>query len=657
MADKPPYNRSQEEEDDDEEEEDELGEKSYKTQKDALIFAIEVSESMLQSPPESDDKYADRDSPLQAALKCAYQVMQQRIISNPKDLMSIVLFGTEKSTDKDGIEVQGQEAYASHCYVLTDLNIPSAGDVKALRSLVEDGEDPHGVLVPSKEPTNLSKCLFLTKALLQSKAANFDSRKIFIITDNDDPHNGNKTDNNSCYTQAKDLYDMGASIELFALVGEGSKFDFSKFYDDILYRDPTSNDVNPDKAMASRTGGGTSLFNSLVANVNSKQSAKRAYFSNMPLEIGPGLTISVKGYNMIQKQAPNRSCYIWLDGESAQIAVGETARLAEDSARTVESGEVKKAYKFGGEYVYFSTEEQKAIKQWGNKCIRIIGFKDRSKLSFWASIKKSIFIFPSEEGYVGSTRVFTALWRKLLKSKKVGIAWHVARHNSNPQLVALVPSKSPSEGSSGTPFLPAGIWLFPIPFVDDVRDGPELGRVIRTTDGLTDRMNKIVQQLQLPGGTYNPARYPNPALQWHYKILQVLALEDEVPEQPDDATVPKFRAIHKRCGGYIQDWSHEADDVLDQLQEQKKIKRELEGGEEEEDERRPAKKSRGLAVKMSSSRGEGISDAELRKRFNAGTLGKLTVAELKTAMSGRGLDTKGLKKDLVDRLEQWVEAN
>jgi ATP-dependent DNA helicase 2 subunit 1 len=376
----------------------------------------------------------------------------------------------------------------------------------------------------------------------------------------------------------------------------------------------------------------------------------------MPFEIGPGFTISVKGYNIFQKQAPARSCYIWLEDEKPQVAVGVTARLAEDSARTVENPEVKKAYKFGGEYVYFTEEEQSSIKEFGGACLRIIGFKDRSLLRFWASIKKSIYIFPSEEGYVGSTRVFTALWQKLLKSKKVGVAWHIARKNGNPQLVAIIPSKATSDEKSGTQYMPAGLWLYPIPFVDDVRDNPETGKIIRTTNALTDRMNKVVQQLQLPAGAYNPSKYPNPALQWHYKILQALALEDVVPDQPEDATVPKYRAIHKRCGGYIQEWSKVADDVLGQVQEEKKMKHELED-DNEDDEPRPAKKSRGVAAKGNGTSADSLSDADLRKRYDANTLAKLTVAELRSAMSSRGLEGKGLKRDMVERLEQWVEEN
>ncbi|KAI0890363.1 ku70 protein [Annulohypoxylon maeteangense] len=633
------------------EEEDEIGEQDYKAQKDALIFAIDVSESMLQPPPESNDKKADKDPPVYAALKCAYQVMQQRIISNPKDMMGIILFGTEKTKYRDD-----QNLPYPHCYVYTDLDIPAADDVKNLKGLVEEGEDTDEILVPSSEGVQMSNLLFLANNLLTTKAPNFGSRRLFIITDNDDPHKDDRKIKENAAYRAKDLYDLGVTIELFAITRGDEKFDFSKFYDDIIYRDPTVDEAHPGKVSTSKSGNGLTLMNSLVSNVNSRQTPKRAYFSNMPLELGPGLQISVKGYNIIHPQTPARSCYVWLDGEKAQIAVGETAHIAEDSARTVQTGEVKKAYKFGGEYVYFGEDEQKSIKQFGGPIIRIIGFKDRSSLGFWASIKKSIFIFPSEEGYVGSSRVFTALWQKLLKSKKIGIAWHIARTNGNPQLVAIIPSRAQSDSKTGADYIPAGLWLYPIPYADDLRDGPDHVKLVRTTDQLTDCMNKIIGNLQLPMATYNPSKYPNPALQWHYKILQALALEEEVPETPNDATLPKYKAIHNRCGEYIQDWSRTADDVLRMVRDAQSIKREMEN-DDEDDRSKPAKKVRTTASRAGPSN-TGMSNAELKKRYNDGTLSKLTVAELKPILGDRGLDSKGLlKKAMVERLEGWIEEN
>lgn len=424
---------------------------------------------------------------------------------------------------------------------------------------------------------------------------------------------------------------------------------------DIIYRDPAAEAGSVGAVTTSKSGDGLTLLNSLISNINSKQVAKRAYFSNLPLVLAPGLTISVNGYNVLHRQEAARSCYVWLDGERAQLAVGETTKMDAESARTVEKTEVKKAYKFGGEYVYFTPEEQKSLKEYGGKGLRIIGFKPRSSLPVWASAKKSVYLFPSEADYVGSTRVFSALWQKLLRSNKIGIAWYIPRANATPLLVALVPSRLPSDEDSGTAFLPAGIWLYPLPFADDLRDVDKKG-VVKCSDALTDQMRPIIQNLQLPKATYNPARYPNPALQWHYRILQALALEEEVPEQPDDATMPKFKAIHNRVGGYIDDWSAILAEEATAARETRALKREA---EEDGDGGRPAKRPKAPSAPAAKTPGSsaGVSTAELTRAVGQGTLGKMTVAEIRGILTSKGLSSSGKKADLVDRLEQWIEEN
>jgi len=65
-------------------------------------------------------------------------------------------------------------------------------------------------------------------------------------------------------------------------------------------------------------------------------------------------------------------------------------------------------------------------------------------------------------------------------------------------------------------------------------------------------MGEVVRSVTLK--SFNPAKYPNPALQWHYRILQAIALEEELPEQPEDKTIPKYNAIHKRTGPLALEW-------------------------------------------------------------------------------------------------------
>lgn len=252
---------------------------------------------------------------------------------------------------------------------------------------------------------------------------------------------------------------------------------------------------------------GLSLLTSLLSSIHSKAVPKRALFSNLPLELGPGLTISVKGYIIYKRQEPKRSCYIWLGGERAQIATGITTQT-DDFARNVEKADIKKAFKFGGEQISFTPEEVTRLRHFGNPGIKIIGFKPIAMLPIWANLRPSTFIYPSEDDYVGSTRVFAALQKKLLEAEKMGIAWYVARKNAAPQIAALLPGAERLD-DMGVQAVPPGLWIIPLPFADDIRQNPET-TLIRAPEPLIDLMREVIQQLQLPKGLYDPSKYPNP---------------------------------------------------------------------------------------------------------------------------------------------------
>jgi ATP-dependent DNA helicase 2 subunit 1 len=200
-------------------------------QKDAILFAIDVSKTMLRPPPPSDSKKAEKHTATAAALKCAYHLMQQRIISNPKDMMGILLFGTEQSKcHDDDPNSRGGLAYP-HCYLLTDLDVPAAEDVKALKEIIEDEEEAGALLVPTTEPVSMSNILFCANQIFTTKAPTFGSRRLFIITDQDDPHSSDKALRSAAAVRAKDLYDLGVIIELFPISQPDHEFDRTKFYD------------------------------------------------------------------------------------------------------------------------------------------------------------------------------------------------------------------------------------------------------------------------------------------------------------------------------------------------------------------------------------------------------------------------------------------
>ncbi|GLI75139.1 ATP-dependent DNA helicase II subunit 1 [Penicillium ochrochloron] len=636
-------------------EEEEVDETSFRAVKDAVLFAIDVSSSMLEPRLSGDTKKPGQESPTSAALKCAYHLMQQRIISNPRDMIGVLLYGTESSQFYDEDGDRGDVSYP-HCHLFTDLDIPSAQEVKELRALAEDEEEARKILKPSKERVSMANVLFCANQIFTSKAPNFLSRRLFIVTDDDNPHGENKSLRSAATVRARDLYDLGVNIELFPISRPDHEFDTSKFYDDIIYKTSPSDGeapayLQPDTNTATAKGDGISLLNSLLSSINSRSVPRRSLFSNVSLEIGPNFKISVNGYLLLKRQEPARSCYVWLGGETPQIVKGITTLMADDTAQTVEKTELRKAYKFGGEQVAFTPEELQALRHFGDPVIRIIGFKPLSTLPIWANVKHPSFIYPSEEDYVGSTRVFSALQQKLLKDKKMALVWFIPRKNAAPVVAAMVAGEEKID-ENGVQKVPPGMWIIPLPFADDVRQNPESTLAV-SPDPLTDAMREIIGQLQLPKGAYEPQKYPNPALQWHYRILQALALDEDHPGEPEDKTKPKYRQIDKRAGDYVLAWSDQLDAAFDKMfggtaattstlvKRGPKDSADSAGGP-------PAKR-------VKTEGGTGGVDEEVKRCYEKGTVSKLTVAVLKDFLTAQGRSAAGRKPDLVDRVEQFFE--
>lgn len=303
----------------------------------------------------------------------------------------------------------------------------------------------------------------------------------------------------------------------------------------------------------------------------------------------------------------------------------------------------------------FTPEELTSLRNWGDPVIRLLGFKPLAMLPVWANIRPSTFVYPSEEDYVGSTRTFSALQQTLLEKQKMGLVWFIPRRNAVPVVAALLPGAE-KLGDNGEQTLPPGMWLVPLPFADDIRANPEVNTDVRAPDILKDKMREVIQQLQLPKAVYDPTRYPNPSLQWHYRILQALALDEDIPERAEDRTIPRYKQIHKRVGDLVTEWGEELQSQYEQWQLKHRgayagVKREgsvLPDG--------ASKKIKSALARPGSQDGAGITDEDLQGHVNRGTVGHLTIPFLKSWLSSKKLGTVGKKADLLERVEGYFES-
>ncbi|CCU77575.1 ATP-dependent DNA helicase II, 70 kDa subunit [Blumeria hordei DH14] len=532
-------------------------------QKDAVILAIEVSESMLRSE-------SGEDNQIIIAIKSACLIMQSMVISCPKDKVGVLLFGTARSKAQVDNEYDQKISVHPHCYLLSSLDVPSAENLQVLRALAHDENDARNILVPSTQPALISDLFHFANQIFTKNAQKYESKRLFVITDEDNPHEFDDKSRSLAIEMAKCLHDEKIKLEILPISHQGRQFDGSKFYDDIIYNEPTKDTASTilaTKFNIEDKGNPASLLAKLVSEIRSNKVDKHVLFSNLPFEIGPGLTISIKGYNLIHPQKLPRTCWVYDNGEQLHIPNVQGNIYSDDARVSVSKSDIKMAYNFGGSQVFFSSKEHEAIKFFEKPILRIIGFKPINMLPFWASIGKSIFIYPTEEGYRGSTRTFSALWKKLLSSEIIGIAWYIPKINTPPSLVAIIPSKE-FHSSSKSQIFSAGLWLYTLPFVDDIRSIPNFKSTAKASDSLIDKMRRVVQQLQLPGGIYDPMKYSNPSLHWHYQILQAMACDDDVMElKKVDKTEPRSRQIHQRIGLYAQDWATSLEEQFQKLQE------------------------------------------------------------------------------------------
>lgn len=148
-------------------------------------------------------------------------------------MMGILLHGVDTTKleskldlvdTKDIDELEG-------CFLLINLGVPDAEDIKRLKRLIENPDEIRQIVRPSSEPVSIANTIFSASQIFSTRAANFVSRRLFIITDNDSPHGRDERIKVQATQRAKDLYDLGITIELFPLVQPGEKFNKSEFYD------------------------------------------------------------------------------------------------------------------------------------------------------------------------------------------------------------------------------------------------------------------------------------------------------------------------------------------------------------------------------------------------------------------------------------------
>lgn len=260
-------------------------------QKDMVLFCIDAGPSMHRIDPTTNT------SPLYSALKAAASLMQKKLISSPHDHVGVLIFNCAETlfrSAKPGEYYKGSYELQS----VRQVNVPDTYNLKAL--LHEAEHDPthlHTVLPPAEKQMRIDWAL-ANAGVAMVAAANAGSKRVFWITDNDDPHpmgvdaKATKA-RRACLDKMIEFRKIGVRIEPFfinpndtgAAASQPSAsqlargFEINKFYADVFahYDDDREEDEDQESAYPGRLPRG---FGKTAAEQLRGQEVKRSLWDS-----------------------------------------------------------------------------------------------------------------------------------------------------------------------------------------------------------------------------------------------------------------------------------------------------------------------------------------------------------------------------------------
>lgn len=496
--------------------------------KELVVFLVDASPKMfsITCPPGDNE---ENTSHFHVAVSSVAQAIKVQIINRPYDEVAICFFNTREKKnlqDLSGVYVFNVPE-REHLDSLTARFIREFDRVEETFS--KDIGSEFGI-VPGSRDNSLYNALWVAQALLRKGSAKTADKRILLLTNEDDPFGNIKgvTKLDMARTtlqRAKDAQDLGISIELLPLSKPNEEFNVSLFYSDLIGLE------GDELALFMPLAG--ERFEDLNKQIRKRMFKKRRV-RRIIFTVAGGLSIELNTYALIRPTLPGT--ITWLDSVTNLPIRAERSFICADTGSIIQEPP-KRFQTYKNEDIKFSVEELSEIKKVSTGNLRLLGFKPLSLLKDYYNLKPSTFVFPSDEEVIGSTCIFIALHRSMIRLKRFAVAFYGS--SSRPQLVALVAQEEVSDG--GGQIEPPGMHMIYLPYSDDIRPIEELhaetsGSMPLASEEQIEKATALVKRVDLRD--FSVCQFANPAIQSHYAVVQALALdEDEMPEIHDE-TLP-----------------------------------------------------------------------------------------------------------------------
>ncbi|XP_069690270.1 X-ray repair cross-complementing protein 6 [Periplaneta americana] len=490
--------------------------------RDGLIFLIDASKPMFVEDESGS-------SPFKINLQCCRSTMLNKIVSSERDLMGVVLFGTDKTTNKLDVP---------HIYVLQDLQQPGADKIKQLETILnrpkfDDFENKYG----HSNDFAISDALWLCQQIFADSPLKLSSKKILLFTNTDNPHGGSTQQQHRARRKAADLCQVGIDVELLHM---GRDFDPSHFYKELIQT------IKGEDSDDWRLPNPSTRFEELSARLYRKDHKKRSV-GRIPFLLGGEIKFGVAIYNLVrQTTVPKKAS---LDKNTNEPVKSTIKKFHADTGEVLLSTELNKYQEFGFKKITLTLEETRNLRKMMDPCLKLLGFKPASKVKIHHHVTPSSFIYPDEGLVEGSRKLFAALLDRCVAKKVVPICIYMPRSNSTPSLVALLPQQECLDDAN-VQLLPPGFHVVNLPYAEDIRM-LNIDSSIKGNPEQIESAKAVVKKLRFG---YSPYKFDNPKLQTHWSNIEALAMDYNEPKEVPDLTVPDHEYMANKLGSLAKDF-------------------------------------------------------------------------------------------------------
>jgi ATP-dependent DNA helicase 2 subunit 1 len=367
------------------------------------------------------------------------------------------------------------------------------------------------------------------------------SKRIFLFTNEEDPMADTPKAKEETIDRAKNLTDEDTDIELFPMPHpelDKPQFDVKLFYSNILTIDDEDLEELKDFETAYLR------VQDLSKRIRLKEFRKRI-LGKCLFSVTPKMKVGLKFFNLTKQT--KKPAAKFLNKETLKEVKSLTKYTCKETNEALYRSQIGTHFPVKDKKVIITENDMKKIKHFEEPGMRLLGFKSRNSIKNYHNIRPSYFIYPDEKVMKGSSQMFHAMIKSLIKKDKVAMVRFVPRERAMVRFCALIPQdENPANDNYQGQYTPPGFNLIFLPYNEDVRDIEEhlahQERLQAPNKDETRAAKLFVKNMSID---FNPRNFENPSIQRFYSGLQSFALNESQPEEIQDTLEPDYEGMEK----------------------------------------------------------------------------------------------------------------